>query len=334
MTNRRGHLRAIAGIALVLMVSLGAGGPALAALVKTRIGAGVSPPSMDTIVIYVANEQGYFRAAGLDAEILAFRGGTTNAKALLAGEIDVSAEMGASTAIVSAAKGADMRAYYVLSGVPPYYLVARAPISRVTELAGRSIAVSGIGAISYHIPRAVLERAGVDPEKAKYVAIGSPADRFRAVVAGKVDATLAAPVEAVQLERYPQVRVLVKIPEVLPEFIYELTVAKKTTAQQKPEVVGGVVKGLIQGARFAARNKEAVVRIAHKITNVDEETLARSYDLFPKEHWSVNGELSRSQYEFSANLLTRVGYMKEPLPYAEFFDPRFVESALKELGRW
>src|SRR5207237_8594982 len=88
----------------------------------------------------------------------------------------------------------------------PYHCVARKEAGTTLQaLVGKSIAVSGIGAISYHIPRIVLERSGVDPEKFKYVAVGSPADRFKALVAGKIDATVVTNTEAAKLASYPRI---------------------------------------------------------------------------------------------------------------------------------
>ncbi|MBI2369548.1 MAG: ABC transporter substrate-binding protein [Deltaproteobacteria bacterium] len=327
-------IRAVAVLGGLLMLLAGASGSALAQGTKVRIGGSVSPPAMDTIVLYVAREEGFFKQAGLDVQLLDFRGDATHTKAFLAGELEVMGEIGASSGIVSATKVPGFRAYYVLSQVTPYFFVARAPVAKVSELAGKSIAVSGLGAISHHIPRVILERAGVDPDQARYISLGSPADRFKALVAGKVEATLIAPTEAVLLGRYPEIRVLVRTPEALPEFPYEFSMARREWVDRNPEAMAGVVKGLIQAARFSARNKEGVVKVAVKVTRQDADLLAKSYDLFPRGHWSVNGELDRRAYQYTADLMVKVGYMKTAVPYEEFFDRRFVDRALQELGRW
>src|SRR5207245_10389622 len=97
--------------------------------------------------------------------------------------------MGATEAIVSAAKKAPIRLWVVANPITPYHFVARKEARTTLQaLVGKSIAVSGISAISYHIPRIVLERSGVDPEKFKYVAVGPPADRIKPLVAGTIDA--------------------------------------------------------------------------------------------------------------------------------------------------
>src|SRR5436309_13915778 len=146
---------------------------------KIKLGSSLSPPSLDTITPYIAIEKGFFKKYGLDAEVVEFRGDSMHVKALLSGEIDLSINMGATETIVSASKKAPIRLWVVANPITPYHFVARKEAGTTLQaLVGKSVAVSGIGAISYHIPRIVIERSGLDPEKCKYVAGASPADRL------------------------------------------------------------------------------------------------------------------------------------------------------------
>src|SRR5690349_25085229 len=136
----------------------------------------------------------------------------THKPALLTGDIDASINMGATEAIVTASK-APIKLWVVANPTTPYYLIARREAGTTLQaLVGKSVAVSGIGAISYHIPRIVMERSGVDPEKFKYVVVGSPADRFKAIVAGKVDVTVVTNTEVAKLGSYPDIIDLVNVP--------------------------------------------------------------------------------------------------------------------------
>jgi ABC-type nitrate/sulfonate/bicarbonate transport system substrate-binding protein len=47
----------------------------------------------------------------------------------------------------------------------------------------------------------------------------------------------------------------------------------------------------------------------------------------------VNGDITEASYNFTADFLKKVGYLETPMAYKEFFDRRFVDRALKELGR-
>ena len=161
-----------------------------------RLGSSLSPPSLDSITPCVAIEQGFFKRQGLDASI----------------------NMGATEGIVSAAKGAKIKAWVAPQPVTPYHFVARKQVtSTLAGLVGKNIAVSEVGAISYHIPRIVLQRSGLDPDQAQYVAVGSPADRFKALVVGKVDATMVTNLQAAKLEKYPEIVNLLHVSTIAPE---------------------------------------------------------------------------------------------------------------------
>src|SRR6059036_3551507 len=89
------------GACLWLLVS-----PGLSNAQKIKLGSSLSPPSLDSITPYVAIEKGFFKKNGVDAEVVEFRGDATHVKALLSGEIDLSINMDATEAIVSASKKA------------------------------------------------------------------------------------------------------------------------------------------------------------------------------------------------------------------------------------
>ena len=164
-------MRFTADIALLGVLLLVTSGLGNAQTVKIKMGSSLSPASLESITPYVAIEKGFFKKYGLDVEVVEFRGDAIHVKALLSGDIDMSINMGATEGIVGAAKKAPIKLWVVTNPTTPYHFVARKESgTTLAALVGKSVAVSGIGAISYHIPRIVIERSGIDPEKFKYVA--------------------------------------------------------------------------------------------------------------------------------------------------------------------
>jgi len=310
-------------------------GPGEAQMIKIKMGSSLSPPSIDSVTPYVAIEKGFFKKYGLDVQMLEFRGDATHTKALLSGEIDVSINTGATSGIVSASKGARISLWVVPQPVTPYHFVARKEAGTTLKaLVGKSVAVSGIGAISYHIPRIVLERRGIDPEKFKYVAVGSPADRFKALVAGKIDATVVTNTEAAKLAGYPEIVNLVNVPKVVPEIPYEFGMAKDEYIQKNADTLYKLAKAIIEANRWIAANKSGTVEVARKILpDETAETLGKAYDMADPRLWGVNGDISEASYKYTVDFLLKVGYMEKPVPFGKFFDRRFVDRAVKELGR-
>lgn len=301
---------------------------------KIKLGSSLSPPSLESITPYVAIEKGFFKKYGLDVEVVEFRGDNTHVKALLSGDIDMSINMGATEGIVGAAKKVPIKLWVVANPITPYHLIARREAGTTLQaLVGKSVAVSGIGAISYHIPRIVMERSGVDPEKFKYVVVGSPADRFKAIVAGKVDVTVVTNTEVAKLGSYPEIIDLVNVPKVVPEIPYEFGMAKNDYIQKNQDTIYKLAKAIIESNRWIAANKAGTVEVARKILpDEPAEVLSKTYDLADPRLWGVNGDISEASYNFTVDFLKKVGYLETPVPYAEFFDRRFVDRALKELG--
>ena len=301
---------------------------------KIKLGSSLSPPSLESITPYVAIEKGFFKKYGLDVEVVEFRGDNTHVKALLSGDIDMSINMGATEGIVGAAKKVPIKLWVVANPITPYHLIARREAGTTLQaLVGKSVAVSGIGAISYHIPRIVMERSGVDPEKFKYVVVGSPADRFKAIVAGKVDVTVVTNTEVAKLGSYPDIIDLVNVPKVVPEIPYEFGMAKDDYIQKNQDTIYKLAKGIIESNRWIAANKAGTVEVARKILpDEPAEVLSKTYDLADPRLWGVNGDISEASYNFTVDFLKKVGYLETPVPYVQFFDRRFVDRALKELG--
>ncbi len=328
--------RAVTAVLSLLVAALcAAPGPAVAQAVKIRMGTPLSPPALDAIAPYVALERGLFKKYGLDVQIVEFRGGPTNVKALLAGEVDVSGILGATDAILTASKGIKVRAWAVLSPVTPFYFVARRDAATALQgLVGKNVAVSGINTLSHHIPRIVLERSGVDPDKVKYVAVGSPADRFKALLAGKVDAAMVLNTEAAKLAHYPEIVSLVQVSKILPELPYNFTGSKVEFIEKNPEAVYRLTRALIEANRYIASNKAGTLEVAAKVLKDEPaDVLSRAYDMADPRLWGVNGEMAEAAYKSTLDLLLKVGYLKEPVSFEKLFDWRFVDRVLKDLGR-
>jgi NitT/TauT family transport system substrate-binding protein len=302
---------------------------------KIKMGSSLSPPSLDSISPYVAIEKGFFKKYGLDVEVVEFRGDAVHVKALLSGDIDLSINMGATEGIVSASKKAPIKLWVVANPITPYHFIARKEAGTTLQaLVGKSIAVSGIGAISYHIPRIVLERSGIDPEKMKYVAVGSPSDRFKALIAGKVDATIVTNSEAAKLGSYPEIIALVNVAKVVPEIPYEFGMAKEEYLQKNADTVQKLTKAIIEANRWIAANKAGTVEVARKILPEEPaDVLTRAYEMADPRLWGVNGDLTEASYNYTVEFLKKVGYLETPVPYKQFFDRRFVDQALKDLGK-
>src|SRR5258706_2729233 len=233
---------------------------------KIKLANGSSPPILDSIPPYGGVETGIFKTHGLDVWMAEVRGDSVLTTAMIAGDVQVGSSIGATSAMVRAAKGARLRLWVVPQPVTPYHLIARKDAAAsIKALAGKTLAVSGVGAVSYHMPRIIMERDGVDPEKAKYVVAGSNADRFKALLSGKVDATVVSNLEAAKLGSYPELVHLVTVASVVPEIPFTFGMAREDFIQKEPETMYRLARGMIEANRWIAANKAGTVAVAAKV---------------------------------------------------------------------
>jgi ABC-type nitrate/sulfonate/bicarbonate transport system substrate-binding protein len=164
--------------------------------------------------------------------------------------------------------------------------------------------------------------------------VGSPADRFKALIAGKVDATVVTNTEVAKLASYPDILDLVNVPKVVPEIPYEFGMARQDYIQKNTDTLYKLARAIIEANRWIAANKAGTVEVAKKILpDESPDVLSKTYDLADPRLWGVNGDITEASYNYTVNFLKKVGYLETPVPYNQFFDRRFVDRAVKELGK-
>ena len=104
---------------------------------------------------------------------------------------------------------------------------------------------------------------------------------------------------------------------------------------KNPKTIYKLTRALTKTSRFIAANKAGFMAIAAKVIKDESpEILSKAYDLTdPRLVFGVNGDISEAAYNYTANFLRKVGFMTDPVPYDKFFERRFVDRVLQELGR-
>ncbi|MBI2371817.1 MAG: ABC transporter substrate-binding protein [Deltaproteobacteria bacterium] len=326
--RRTGTRLAVAALLLLALVQV----PTPARPQEIRLGqVGINLVEIPT---YVAMEKGFFAERGLRVNFQHFESDTIIIKAFVAGDIQV-AFLGSSAAILASSKGVKLKAFVSGAPVHDYVIVAQTPIKAYPDLPGKNFAVSGVGAISYHLPRVAIRQKGVDPDRINYVAVGTDGARLRALIAKKVDATILHVHNAIRARDYAHLHIMSNLVQELPLFVFIYGIAKPDYLNANPAQAARLVRVMIETSRFVYQNKRETVEVAAKVLKMDEKYLSPTYDLLKEAKvWGVNGGLDDKGYDFTARFLASTGELKQPVPADEFFDRRFVSQALRELGTW
>jgi NitT/TauT family transport system substrate-binding protein len=186
-------MQRIFALAIALVVAAFAAPSALAqAPEKTRLQIGVGGKSLFYYLpLTIAERNGYFKAEGLDVEILDFPGGARALQALLGGSVDVVSGAYEHT-ITQQAKGQSIEALVlqgkyagIVLGLPKDKAAAyKGP----ADLKGMKVGVTAPGSSTNMFVQILLAKAGLKPDAAAYVGVGATAGAVAIMKRGEIDA--------------------------------------------------------------------------------------------------------------------------------------------------
>ena len=149
--------------------------------------------------LIVAQEKGYFKAEGIDAELIAFDAPVPVAQAVVSGAVDFGTT-GPSAAFYNlAGKGA----LHILAGMareaPSFQFLAvlasnrayAAGLTSLTALAGHSVAFSDIGGAGHYSLALIEEKYRIDPASVRLTPLQGISTAISALAGGSVDASVS-----------------------------------------------------------------------------------------------------------------------------------------------
>jgi len=175
---------------LLALAALGVTVGGAAAKVTIAIGGAGCLCYLPTVL---AEQLGEFKKAGLDVEMVNFKGGSQALTAVLGGSADVVSGY-FDHCVNLAAKNQALQAFVVYDRFPGLVLVVApkntASISSAKDIAGKKVGVSAPGSSTHFFLTYLLSKAGVDPNSVGVVGVGLEATAVAAMEQGSVDAAV------------------------------------------------------------------------------------------------------------------------------------------------
>ncbi len=302
---------------------------------KITVGIPTSPPNIIHMPVIVAKELGLYKKAGLDVDIVSLGDGVKVYRALLAGNIEFGLTPGAPT-IIGRSNGAAVKA--LSANLPKFEasMVVRADIKTMADLKGKRIGIQEPGGFADLLSRSVLRAAKIDPKDVNFVTIAS--EDVPALVADQVDtAILHVEQEMFAKSKVPDLHAIARMWELQPKTLYTFLSATENTIKDKPDVVQKMVAANIEATRIMYTDRAKIIPILVKQTGYPEKILADSFDFLVKECiWDANSGLSAERVNFTADLMTKIGNIKEGKTpkYEDIVDVSFAKKAIEQLGEW
>ena len=216
----------------------------------------------------MAKQLGEFDKAGVDVELIDFKGGSQALQAVIGGSADVVSGY-YDHCVNLAAKGQHLQSFVVFDRYPGMVLAVSPEakdIKSVKDLAGKAVGVSAPGSSTDFFLKYLLAKNGMDPTSASVVGIGLAAPAVAAMEHGKVQAAIMLdPAATLMQNKYKDFRIL----------------ADTRSAKDTLDVFGGEYPGgsLYTRADWIQKNEATV----QKMTNAIISTLKWIHSHTPEE---------------------------------------------------
>lgn len=181
-------------------------------LEKTRISIAVGGrSSFYHLPLTIAEQLGYFRAEGLDVDVVDFEDGARALQAVTAGSAEVISGAYEHT-IALQSRGQAYQAF-VLQGRAPAIAMGISPrtlpyFRSVADLKGTKIGVSAMGSSTHMVAKLVLARAGIVLDDVSFVNVGTAVGALTAFRTGQIDAMSNVDPAMTILEQKGEIRII------------------------------------------------------------------------------------------------------------------------------
>ena len=307
---------------LAVLVDVGATAEAQ----EKQIKIGYPAVSYNQVHIWVAKDAGLFKKYGLDAEVIFFRGGQMATQALVAGDPPI---VNIGTVVQAGLQGHNVVLIASSESAYNYSVVAKAGISKLEQLKGKRLGVSGFGSASHNAALILFKKFNLEPNKDVAVVVAGPTmERLAAVEAGRIDATILTPSEMPRARKQG----LVEVYDMLDlgiEVQGNGFATSRSFIRSNREVALSALKGYVEALFYIPRNRDETRRITAKyMRTTDPEVLDATYEWFVKR-------VSKKPYPTLKGIQYLLDEVASKLPNAKSAKPeQFVDlSLLQQLER-
>ena len=235
-------------------------------------------PAISAAGLYIAQQQGYFTAAGLRVKIVPVASGVDAIPNLVNGSVDI--DEGQWAADLSAEASGAVRLYALAAasaggpGVQQVVVPAGSPVTTVAQLRGKTIAVNALNGLAVLLTDNVLASHGVPVKDVHYVVFPFPA-MASALAAHRVDAAfIAEPSLSAAVVGVGAVPLFDINQGAATDFPISGYVVTRAWAATYPRTAAAFTGALERGQQVAATDRAAVERALIPALHISKTTAA------------------------------------------------------------
>jgi NitT/TauT family transport system substrate-binding protein len=223
---------------------------------------------------WVAQRSGSFEKYGLKVLPIFMRGGREAVQALISRDVTL-LQQGSAGVILAWAQGAkDLVVLGATGNKLDYVFVSNANIKKPSDLKGKRIAISQLGASTDFIAKVALKQLGISDKEVTILGVGAQGERWAALAGGHVDASVFQPPVTLRARKMG-LPIWVDFAKSDYEYVVAGPVTLRSFIKSDRETVMNFMRGLADGMDFYRdeKHKDAVIRYLgefYKSNNVEE----------------------------------------------------------------
>jgi NitT/TauT family transport system substrate-binding protein len=323
----------VKGIAAMLLALILVGSAQAQAPEKKDIKLGVGgAPALYYLPLALTEKLGYFKEQGLNVEVNDFKGGAQSLTALVGGSADVVTGAYEHTLRMQV-KGQDILAVIELGRYPGIALAVKTDradkIKSAADLKGARIGVTAPGSSTNMIVWYLMSKAGLKPDDASYVGVGTGPSAIAAIQKGEIDAISNIDPVIAKLESTKDIVVL----------------AETRTTEGTTKVFGGPMSAAVLYMRrdFIDRNPNTVQALVNAFYKglkwLEKATPEQVADAVPKEYWLGDKDLYTAAVKANMQVYSRDGIVSEgsqkrSIDFLRQFDKEIAAATIDPAKTW
>jgi NitT/TauT family transport system substrate-binding protein len=303
-----------------------------AAADKLVLGLPGVPPIFATTLFYVAEKEGFYKKYGVDAENRQFDSGTAAARAVAAGDIDMS--LSPTGLIINQVANAAVPVVAIYGYPNPDWAIGTTNAQKATcqDMNGQQVGVDTPGGARSIALKEMLLGCGSSIDKVQQVGLGS--NTAPAMMAGQITYGVLHLDDVPEIESSgKKVTIITNLAKTNPTSHYLLAVTRKDRLAQKRDAFVRLDAALIAAAHFMADPKNAdkvaeIATVTGRNKAIAKGALARFLGI---GFWAVNDDgMARNKIEAVVATQKKIGNIKEgktPPTYDQLVDASIWRDA-------
>ena len=288
----------------------------------------------NTTLLELLERRGFLREAGVAQTLVTVNAPPATLEALVSDKADVCIVSGFNGLLPAIEKGAPAKVVGAALQSPALAVYASKPdIRTIADLKGRTIGIGPDLGLLHVAVIALMKQKGVDPASVRFVNVGSNADVYRDVKAGKVDAG-PSDVSNIQDAEGSGLQVLSdgKMWMELKSYPYQLAYASDRALRDNRE---GVVRALAAYGKLfrfmsSASSFDAYAEARKAAGGAGEASARAAWNYVQSaQPYAGTPETTRERLDFLQNLHLSLGIQKAVLPIEKIADLTVARDAVK-----